>query len=129
MYRGLGENIIQALKEAKSKDQSTKQLESKITTMEKSVVGIIKEQQNKVTTSLREQTEVMESVPRITSELKKSTQELTKLMEKKDDKEQERSMCWSTTFQKVGPRTQKHAKNMMQPYSRVWWNHWWGTML
>lgn len=64
-----------------------KQLEEKITNMEKSVVGQIKEQQSIVEASLKEQKEVAKIMPKYTTELKNSAHELKKFVQAKEDRE------------------------------------------
>ena len=78
--------ILNALSDAKPSKDIGKGLEEKIATMEKTVVGKMKEHQRVVSTTLEEQKNVFESVPKVTSELKKSAEQLKKVVETKDDR-------------------------------------------
>lgn len=74
----------------KAETKMQKQVEDKLADMEKKVVETINIQQNKVEVTLQEQKEAVQSVPRLTTEmkteLKKNVQELKEIVEKKEDK-------------------------------------------
>ena len=78
--------ILNALSDSKPAKDLGKGLEEKIADMEKTVVGKIKEHEKAVTSSLEEQRGVFQSVPKVTSELKKSAEQLKKVVDMKDDR-------------------------------------------
>ena len=80
-------NILTAIKDNNLNKEIGQVFESKIQQMEKTVVEQIKEQHAKTDEKLKEQKEVVQSVPRFSEELKKSAHELKEIMKKKDDKE------------------------------------------
>lgn len=81
------QKILGALESSRTEAKSTKQLEEKIASLEKMMMGKMNQQQVEVEKSLKVHEEVVQSMPELQSQLKKSTQELKKLVEKKEDKE------------------------------------------
>ena len=71
------QKILSVLKQYQPKQGPTKQLESKITSMEKIVMGKIREHQEKVTT-LQQQSKAAEVLPKYTSEINKYALDLKK---------------------------------------------------
>ena len=79
--------ILNAITEAKPRDNIGQDIEAKIESMEASVMDQIKEQQVMVESSLQKQQEVVKEMPKFTAELKSSANELKKIVETQEDKE------------------------------------------
>ena len=79
--------ILEALKASTPRPENTTQLEDKISEMEKAVAKELKEQKVEVEKALKMHTDLVHSMPKIQTELKKSAQELKNIVEKKEDKE------------------------------------------
>ena len=78
--------IMKALDDRKDNEMK-EQLEKKMANMEENVVGKINAQQECMTTTLEKQSKVVEVVPKVTMELKHSTEELKKFMLDSQNKE------------------------------------------
>ena len=84
------QNILRAIADVQAQKadvEVSKQLSEKISNMEKTVVGHLKDQQSLVENSLKEQNEAVKSMPKYTSDLKNSALELKKFVQAKDDRE------------------------------------------
>ena len=81
------EKKLGALEAASSKSEHDTELENKINSMEKAVIGKIREQHVEVEKTLKAHDDVVQSIPKLQDEIKKSTRELKKIVEKKEEKE------------------------------------------
>ena len=82
-------NILRAITEVMPKADVDigKRLDERISKMEKTVVGHLKDQQLVVESSLKEQKEAVKNMPKYTTDLKNSAQELKKFVQAKEDQE------------------------------------------
>ena len=80
--------IMTALNELTSDGSFKKQIDSRIAMIEKSFVEL-KEQQSRVETSIKEQKEAVQEMPKVTQDLRSSASQLKKIVESRDKEDRE----------------------------------------
>ena len=81
------QKILKVLEQSRPKQDVATQLEMKISSMEKTVMGKISEHQEKVETVLQEQNKVVTAIPKYTQEISKSTLDLQKMIKNKEERD------------------------------------------